>query len=129
MSAIPQERWSSSGARRTSSAKPPSDTLSNAAIRRNLAIADSAVSDVLLALNRRDEALATQQAALATFEALAAADPANVTGRNDIAISESKIGEILDGGGRSSEAVKSYDERALLLLTRRWLHRIRATTP
>ena len=85
---------------------------SNAAIRRNLAIADSAVSDVLLALNRRDEALATQRDALATFEALAAADPANATGRNDIAISESKIGEILDGSGRSSEAVKSY-ERAL----------------
>ena len=62
--------------------------------------------------NRRDEALAAQQDALATFQALAAADPANATGRNDIAISESKIGEILDGGGRSSEAVKSY-ERAL----------------
>ncbi len=85
---------------------------SNAAIRRNLAIADSAVSDVLLALNRHDEALAAQQDALATFLALAAADPANATGRNDIAISESKVGEILDGAGRSSEAVKSY-ERAL----------------
>ncbi len=70
------------------------------------------MSDVLLALNRRDEALAAQQDALATFQALAAADPTNATGRNDIAISESKIGEILDGGGRSSEAVKSY-ERAL----------------
>ena len=85
---------------------------SNAAIRRNLAIAESAVSDVLLALDRRDEALAAQRDALATFQALAAADPTNATGRNDIAISESKIGEILDGGGRSSEAVKSY-ERAL----------------
>ncbi len=85
---------------------------SNAAIRRNLAIAESAVSDVLLALGRRDEALATQQEALATFETLSAADPANVTGRNDIAISESKIGEILDGSGRWLEAVKSY-ERAL----------------
>ena len=40
---------------------------SNAAIRRNLAIAESAVSDVLLALNRRDEALAAQQDALATL--------------------------------------------------------------
>ncbi len=85
---------------------------SNAAIRRNLAIADSAVSDVLLALGRRDGALATQRQALATFETLSAADPANVTGRNDIAISESKIGEILDGGGRWLEAVRSY-ERAL----------------
>ena len=85
---------------------------SNAAIRRNLAIADSAVSDVLLALNRHDEALATQRNALATMEALAAADPTNATARNDIAISESKIGEILDGSGRSSEALTSY-ERAL----------------
>jgi eukaryotic-like serine/threonine-protein kinase len=87
---------------------------SNATIRRNLAIADSAVSDVLLALDRRDEALATQRQALATFESLAAADPANATGRNDIAISVSKIGEILDGSGRSAEAVASY-ERALAI--------------
>ena len=85
---------------------------SNAAIRRNLAIADSAVSDVLQAVNRRDEALATQREALATFEALAAADPTNATARNDIAISESKIGEILDGLGRWSEAIRSQ-ERAL----------------
>ena len=70
------------------------------------------MSDVLLALGRRDEALATQRQALATFETLSAVDPANVTGRNDIAISESKIGEILDGSGRWLEAVWSY-ERAL----------------
>jgi tetratricopeptide (TPR) repeat protein len=87
---------------------------SNAAIRRNLAIAESAASDVLLALNRHDEALAAQRDALTTFEGLAAADPANATGRNDIAISESKIGEILDASGRSSEAVKPY-ERALAI--------------
>ena len=85
---------------------------SNAAIRRNLAITESAMSDVLLALNRRDEALAAQQGALATLEGLAAADPTNATGRNDIAISEAKIGEILDGSGRTSEAIKPY-ERAL----------------
>ena len=85
---------------------------SHAAIRRNLAITESAISDVLLALNRRDEALAAQQGALATLEGLSAADPTNATGRNDIAISEAKIGEILDGSGRSSEAIKPY-ERAL----------------
>ena len=93
---------------RTASGRHPT----NAAIRRNLAIAESAVSDVLLALGRREEALSTQQKALAAFQALASADPTNVTARNDIAISESKIGEILDGSGRPADAVAPY-ERAL----------------
>ena len=85
---------------------------SNGAFRRNLAVAGSAVSDVLLALKRHDEALARQREVLAAVQALSAADPANVTAKNDIAISLSKIGEILVETGRSSEAVREF-ERAL----------------
>jgi non-specific serine/threonine protein kinase/serine/threonine-protein kinase len=86
----------------------------NAVLRRNLAIGESAVSDVLLAMGRREEALATQREALVSLEALAAADPTNVTARNDIGISESKIGEILEGSGRPAEAIDPF-ERALAI--------------
>jgi non-specific serine/threonine protein kinase/serine/threonine-protein kinase len=81
---------------------------SNAVFRRNLAIAGSAVSDLLLALGRRDEALARQREVLGAVEALAAADPTNATARNDVAISLSKIGEILVESGRSAEAVREF---------------------
>jgi tetratricopeptide (TPR) repeat protein len=85
---------------------------SNALFRRNLAIAGSAVSDVLLGLNRREDALARQREVLAAVEALAVADPTNATAKNDVAISLSKIGEILHESGRSAEAVPEF-ERAL----------------
>ena len=87
---------------------------SNGLFRRNLAIAGSAVSDVLLALGRRDEALAKQRDVLAATEALAAADPANVTAKNDVAISLSKIGEILHESGRSADAIREF-QRALAI--------------
>jgi tetratricopeptide (TPR) repeat protein/tRNA A-37 threonylcarbamoyl transferase component Bud32 len=85
---------------------------SNGAFRRNLAIVHSNVADVLLALDRRDEALARQRTALAAFEALAAADPVNASARNDLAISVSKIAEMLDAAGRSRDALREY-QRAL----------------
>jgi tetratricopeptide (TPR) repeat protein len=84
----------------------------NGIFRRNLAITHSNVADVLVALNRRDEALGRQRTALAAFEALAKADPANAAGRNDVAISVSKVAEMLDASGRSTEAVREY-QRAL----------------
>ncbi|HXW08654.1 MAG TPA: serine/threonine-protein kinase [Vicinamibacterales bacterium] len=85
---------------------------SNAMFRRNAAVVDSNLADVLLALKRPDEALAKQRQALAAFESLAAADPTNVAAGNDVAISLSKIAEMLDGRGRPAQAVAVY-ERAL----------------
>ena len=86
----------------------------NAVFRRNLAIANSNIADVLTALKRPAEALARQRQALTSFEALAAADPANVAARNDVAISLSKIAEMLDASGHSTDAVREY-ERALAI--------------
>jgi non-specific serine/threonine protein kinase/serine/threonine-protein kinase len=80
----------------------------NAMFRRNAAVIDSNIADVLLALGRSDEALARQRRALTAFEALAAADPTNEAANNDVAISRSKIGEMLDAGGQSAEAVAEY---------------------
>jgi non-specific serine/threonine protein kinase/serine/threonine-protein kinase len=85
---------------------------SNGVFRRNLAIAGSAVSDVLLGLDRKDEALAKQREVLDATQALATADPTNATAKNDVAISRSKIGEILHESGRSAEAVAEF-QRAL----------------
>jgi serine/threonine protein kinase len=59
----------------------------NAALKRNVAIVNSNKADVLLALERRDEALARQREALAVFSELAGADPSNATAWNDVAIS------------------------------------------
>ena len=67
---------------------------------------------MLTALKRPADALARQRQALAAFEALAAADPANVAARNDMAISLSKIAEMLDAAGGSADAVREF-QRAL----------------
>jgi tetratricopeptide (TPR) repeat protein len=84
----------------------------NALLRRNLAIVHSNVADVLVALDRRDEAFARQQRALAAFETLATADAANASARNDLAISVSKIAEMHDAAGRRADAVREF-RRAL----------------
>ena len=86
----------------------------NAVFRRNLAIANSNIADVLTALKRPAEALERQRHALTSFEALAAADPANVAARNDVAISLSKVAEMLDASGRTTDAVREF-ERALAI--------------
>ncbi|HET9264211.1 MAG TPA: protein kinase [Vicinamibacterales bacterium] len=78
----------------------------NATLGRNMAVANSNTADVLLALNRREEALARQREAQAEFLALAEADPSNVAARNDVAIGLSKIAEMLDAEGRTAEAVR-----------------------
>jgi tetratricopeptide (TPR) repeat protein len=80
--------------------------------KRYQAVLDSNTADVLYALKRMEEALAHQRQALATFQALATADPSNVTARNDVAISQSKIGEMLDAAGRTAESIPEF-ERAL----------------
>ena len=86
----------------------------NALFRRLLAVVNSNTADVLLALKRPDEALASQRRASVEFAALSAADPSNAAASNDLAISQSKIAEMLDANGRSREAVREY-ERALAI--------------
>ncbi len=76
----------------------------NALFKRNLAVVEGATGDVLLALGRREEALARQQDALARFQALADADPSNASARNDVAIGLSKVAELHDAAGRPHEA-------------------------
>jgi non-specific serine/threonine protein kinase/serine/threonine-protein kinase len=80
----------------------------NATLRRNLAVVNSNTADVLLALERRIEALARQREAQAEFQALADADPTNVAARNDLAISLTKIAEMLDAEGQNAEAVRQF---------------------
>jgi tetratricopeptide (TPR) repeat protein len=67
---------------------------------------------VLLALKRPAEALESQRRALAEFQALSTADPSNAAASNDLAISQSKIAEMLDAAGDRQAAVREY-ERAL----------------
>ena len=86
----------------------------NALFRRLLAVANSNTADVLLALKRPAEALASQRKALAEFQALATADPRNAAASNDLAISQSKIAEMLDAAGDRPAAIREY-ERALAI--------------
>ena len=86
----------------------------NATFRRNLAIANSNIADILTALKRPADALARQRQALAAFEAQSAADPANAAAKNDVAISLSKIAEMMDAAGNSAGAVAEF-ERALAI--------------
>jgi non-specific serine/threonine protein kinase/serine/threonine-protein kinase len=86
----------------------------NALFRRLLAVVNSNTADVLQALKRPADAVASQRLAHAEFLALSAADPANAAASNDVAISQSKIAEMLDASGRPREAVKEY-ERALAI--------------
>ena len=81
----------------------------NAVFRRNAAVIDTNVADVLGVLGRADEALQRQRKAQEAFEALAAADPANVFAMNDVAISEYKMGEMLMGRGRMAEALRGFE--------------------
>jgi non-specific serine/threonine protein kinase/serine/threonine-protein kinase len=86
----------------------------NATFRRNFAVVQSNIADVLIALDRPDEALARQQAALATFQAQADADPTNAAAKNDLAISVYKIAGMLDARGQYLAAIRQY-ERALAI--------------
>lgn len=81
----------------------------NAVFRRNAAVIDTNVADVLGVLGRADEALQRQRKAQEAFEALAAADPANVFAMNDVAISEYKMGEMFMGRGRMAEAFRGFE--------------------
>jgi non-specific serine/threonine protein kinase/serine/threonine-protein kinase len=84
----------------------------NALFHRNLAVAQSNTADILIALDRRDEALQRQKMALATFQAQAEADPSNAAAKNDLAISVFKIAEMLGASGEHGEALRHF-ERAL----------------
>ena len=81
----------------------------NAVFRRNAAVIDTNVADVLGVLGRSDEALERQRRAQATFEALAKADPANIFALHDVAVSEFKMGEMLLARGNMAEAVRRFE--------------------
>jgi len=84
----------------------------NAMFRRNLAVINSNMADVLVALNRMDDALIRRREALAAFQALADADLRNAAAKNDLAISIFKIAEMQAGSQKPRDALASY-ERAL----------------
>jgi non-specific serine/threonine protein kinase/serine/threonine-protein kinase len=86
----------------------------NATFRRNAAVIDSNISDVLAATGRNDEALARLRQAVATFRSLAEADPANVFAENDVSITTFKIGQMLEAAGQLDAAITEY-ERALAI--------------
>jgi tetratricopeptide (TPR) repeat protein len=79
----------------------------NATFRRNHAVAESNIADVLFAMKRVDEALAREQRSLAVYEAQAAADPANAAAQNDLAIGYSKMAQILHATGKYAEGLAS----------------------
>jgi hypothetical protein len=74
---------------------------------------------VLLALKRPADALESQRRAQAEFQALATADPSNSAAGNDVAISQSKIAEMLDAAGDRQAAVREY-ERELFRRSPSW---------
>jgi eukaryotic-like serine/threonine-protein kinase len=80
----------------------------NAMFKRYAAVFDSNASDVLLALERPDDAMARLRRSLAVLEALATADATNVTAQNDAAISRSKIAGLLLDRGHHAEALREY---------------------
>jgi tetratricopeptide (TPR) repeat protein len=82
---------------------------SNVMFPRNLAVVHSNLADVLLALQRPQDALASMGESIAAFERLAAADPANAAAQNDLAIGHSKLAEMLDANGRTREALSGYE--------------------
>jgi tetratricopeptide (TPR) repeat protein len=65
-------------------------------------------------LNRLPEAVEKLQEAVAIFNAQAREDPSNASAQNDVAINHSKIGELLNLGGRTVEARREF-ERALVI--------------
>ena len=77
--------------------------------KRNLAVIQSNLSDVLIALKRHDQAIASQREALAMFQVLADADAADVAAKNDVAISTFKVAELLENAGKLPEAIVQYE--------------------
>jgi eukaryotic-like serine/threonine-protein kinase len=80
---------------------------SNATFRRNHAVAESNIADVLFAMKRVDEARLRERRSLAVYEAQAAADPANVAAQNDLAIGYSKMAQLLHATGTFAEGLAS----------------------
>jgi non-specific serine/threonine protein kinase/serine/threonine-protein kinase len=79
----------------------------NAMLRRNYAVAESNVADVLFAVKRVDEALAREHGVLAVYQAQAAADPANAVAQHDLAMGYSKMAQLLHATGKSTEGLAS----------------------
>ena len=79
----------------------------NAMFRRNHAVAESNVADVLFAMKRVDEALAREHGVLAVYEAQAAADPANAVAQHDLAMGYAKMAQLLHATGRHAEGLAS----------------------
>ena len=79
----------------------------NATFRRNHAVAESSVADVLFAMKRPEEALARERRSLEVYEAQAAADPANAVAQNDLAMGHSKMAQFLDAIGQTAAGLAS----------------------
>jgi serine/threonine protein kinase/tetratricopeptide (TPR) repeat protein len=79
----------------------------NAMFRRNHAVAESNVADVLFAMKRVDEALTRERGVLAVYEAQAAADPANAVAQHDLAMGYAKMAQFLHATGRSADGLAS----------------------
>ncbi len=86
----------------------------NAMFKRNLAVARSNSADILLALGRRDEALAEEALARETYEAQVRQDPTNAAARNDLAIAYYKQAEMHDADGRYDEALRAIDQASAI---------------
>jgi tetratricopeptide (TPR) repeat protein len=86
----------------------------NAMFKRNLAVARSNSADILVALGRRDEAMAEEALARETYEAQVREDPTNAAARNDLAIAYYKQAEMHDADGRFEEALAAIDRAATI---------------
>src|SRR5262249_55433137 len=76
--------------------------------RKDLSVTYQRIGEVLLAIGRREEALAAYRMALATLEELAAADPANFDAQRGLSIACHKIGDALVEAGQADEALELY---------------------
>ena len=76
--------------------------------QRDLSITDDLIGAALVALGRREEALAVYRESLAIRERLAAADPANRQAMRDLAVSFNQVAGLLAEAGRRQEAFNLY---------------------
>jgi tetratricopeptide (TPR) repeat protein len=82
--------------------------------QRDLSIGNDLIGEALVALGRREEALAAYQESLGIRERLAAAAPADRQAQRDLAVSLNRVAGLLTEAGRREEALTLY-RRALEL--------------
>jgi non-specific serine/threonine protein kinase/serine/threonine-protein kinase len=91
------------------------DAANNADLRRRLAVAHGYLANVQLDRKQPEPAAASLEHSIAEYDALAAADPANVRVRTELAYMLNRRAPLLVGLGRSTEARRDAS-RALTLL-------------